>query len=83
VQSDSALLGIQLGYSLIPGVSLLISAIVFWKWYKLDGKEWIARKVELGRLHLQKEKEYIEKLRKEGKISKVYQKLYGESLEEI
>jgi GPH family glycoside/pentoside/hexuronide:cation symporter len=82
VQSESAILGIQLGYSLIPAISFLISAIALWKWYQLDGKEWIAQKVELGMVRLKKEKEYIERLRKEGKISKVYQKLYRESLEE-
>jgi GPH family glycoside/pentoside/hexuronide:cation symporter len=79
VQSDSAILGIQLGYTLIPGICFIIGAIAFWKWFRLDGKEWIAKKVELGKIHLQKEKEYINRLQREGKISKVYQKLYGES----
>lgn len=81
VQSDSAILGIQLGYTLIPAACFIIGAIAFWKWYKLDGKEWIAKKVELGKTRLQKEKEYIDRLQREGKISKVYQKLYGESEE--
>jgi GPH family glycoside/pentoside/hexuronide:cation symporter len=79
VQSDSAIFGIQLGYALIPGICFLIGAIALWKWFKLDGKEWIAKKVELGKIHLQKEKEYINRLQREGKISKVYQKLYRES----
>ena len=78
VQTDSALFGIQLGYTLIPAVFFIISAIALLKWYKLDGKEWIAKKAELGKIHLQKEKEYIERLQREGKISKVYQRLYGE-----
>ncbi|MFX1536161.1 MAG: MFS transporter [Promethearchaeota archaeon] len=78
VQTDSALFGIQLGYTLIPAVFFIISAIALLKWYKLDGKEWIAKKAELGKIHLQKEKEYIEHLQREGKISKVYQRLYGE-----
>ncbi|MFX1482173.1 MAG: MFS transporter [Promethearchaeota archaeon] len=82
VQSDSAIFGIQLAYAFFPGVFFLISAFAIWKWYTLDGKEWIAKKTELARIHLQKEKEYVEQLRKEGKMSKVYQKLHRESQEE-
>jgi len=81
IQSDSAILGIQIGYALIPAICFIISATTFWKWYKLDGKEWIAKKIKLGKIHLQKEKEYINRLQREGKISKVYEKLYKEPLE--
>ena len=81
VQSDSAVLGIQVGYTLIPAICLIISAIALWKWYRLEGKDWAAKKVELGKIRLQKEKEYINRLQKEGKISKVYQKLYREPQE--
>ncbi|MFW9956598.1 MAG: MFS transporter [Candidatus Odinarchaeota archaeon] len=82
IQSDSALFGIQIAFALIPAVCFIVSAIIMWKWYTLDGKEWIAKKTELGKIHLQKEKEYIAHLQREGKISKVYQKLYGEPEEE-
>jgi len=82
IQSDSALFGIQIAFALIPAVCFTISAIIIWKWYTLDGKEWIAKKTELGKIHLQKEKDYIARLQREGKISKVYQKLYGELAEE-
>jgi len=82
VQPDSAILGIQIGYALFPGIFFLISAFAIWKWYSLDGKEWLAKKAELAKIHLQKEREYIEHLRRDGKISKVYQKLHGESQEE-
>ncbi|NHJ14767.1 MAG: hypothetical protein EAX95_13890 [Candidatus Thorarchaeota archaeon] len=78
VQSDSALLGIQLAYALIPAIAFMIGAAALWKWYGLEGKEWLAKKEELGRKHIQKEKEYIEGLRREGKISKVYQRLRRE-----
>ncbi len=78
IQTDSALFGIQLGYTLVPAIFFIISAIALLKWYKLDGKEWIAKKAELGKIHLQKEKEYIARLQREGKISKVYQRLYEE-----
>jgi GPH family glycoside/pentoside/hexuronide:cation symporter len=82
IQPDSAILGIRLGYTLIPAISFIIGAIALWRWYSLDGKEWIAKKVVLGKIHLQKEKEYIRRLQREGRVSKVYQKLYGESSDE-
>ena len=79
VQPDSAILGIQIGYALFSCLFLFISAVAIWKWYSLDGDEWLAKKAELAKVHLQKEREYIESLRREGKISKVYQRLHGES----
>jgi GPH family glycoside/pentoside/hexuronide:cation symporter len=82
VQSESAILGILLGYSLLPGISFIISAIALWKLYNLDGEDWIEKKVELGKVRLRKEREYIERLQREGKISKVYQRIYGESQDE-
>ena len=82
VQPESAIFGIQLAYTLIPAIGFVIGALVMWKWYTLDGKEWIAQKAELAKLHLQKEKEYIEHLQREGKISKVYEKLYRETSED-
>ena len=77
-QSDSAIFGIQLGFALFPALYFLVSAIALWKWYHLDGDEWVTKKTELGKIHIQKEKEYITQLQREGKISKVYQKLYRE-----
>ncbi|MHA1908931.1 MAG: MFS transporter [Candidatus Thorarchaeota archaeon] len=82
VQPETAIFGIQLAYALMPAIAFLISGLVFWRWYNLDGKDWIAKKVELGKIRLEKEKEYIAQLQREGKISKVYQRLYGESQEE-
>jgi GPH family glycoside/pentoside/hexuronide:cation symporter len=82
VQPETAIFGIQLGYALLPCLTFLISAFFLWKWYTLDGKDWVAKKVELGKIRLQKEREYIAQLQKEGKISKVYQKLYRKSQEE-
>jgi len=81
-QPDSAVFGIQLGYTLIPAIFLIISALTFWRWYKLDGKDWIAKKVELGKIRMQKEREYIKRLEREGRVSKVYEKLYRGSQEE-
>jgi len=82
IQPDSAIFGIQLGYAFFPGLFFLLSAFAIWKWYSLDGKDWLDKKAELAKIHIHKEKEYIERLQREGKISKVYQKLYRESQEE-
>jgi GPH family glycoside/pentoside/hexuronide:cation symporter len=82
-QSDSAILGIEVGFALFPAICFTIGALALWKLYTLDGKEWIAKKTELGKIRLKKEREYISRLQKEGKISKVYQKLYRESEEDI
>jgi GPH family glycoside/pentoside/hexuronide:cation symporter len=68
VQPATAFFGIQLGYALIPALLFLIGALAMWKWYKLDGENWITKKVVLGKIHLQKEREYIEHLKKEGKL---------------
>ena len=81
IQPDSAIFGIQLGFALFPAFYFLVSAIALWKWYHLDGEEWLTKKTELGKVHIQKEKEYIAQLQREGKISKVYEKLYREQRE--
>jgi len=66
-QSDSALLGIMLGLSIIPAIFVLLSAIVM-KFYPLDGPEWLEQKLKLNRIHEEKEKEYIKYLKEQGKI---------------
>jgi len=82
VQPNSAIFGIQVGFALLTAIYFILSAITLWKWYTLDGEDWASKKAELGKIRLQKEKEYIEQLQREGKISKVYQKLYKEPHEE-
>lgn len=74
-QTSQAQFGIILGFTLVPAICLILAAIAL-RWYKLDGPEWYEKKKELNAIHLQKEEEYIAQLRKEGKISATYQKLY-------
>ncbi|MFW9908513.1 MAG: MFS transporter [Candidatus Thorarchaeota archaeon] len=81
VQSDSAILGIQFAYALFSAILFLICAFIFWKWYSLDGNEWIAKKIELGKERLKKENAYIVGLRREGKISRTYDKIYKQKQE--
>jgi GPH family glycoside/pentoside/hexuronide:cation symporter len=66
-QSDTAILGIMLGFTIIPAAFVLFSAILM-KYYTLDGPEWTEQKLELYQIHEKKEKEYIEYLKKQGKL---------------
>ncbi len=62
-QSDSALFGIMIGFTIIPALFALFGALVM-KFFPLDGPEWIEQKLKISRLHEQKEKEYLEYLKK-------------------
>ncbi|MFX0069851.1 MAG: MFS transporter [Candidatus Hermodarchaeota archaeon] len=66
-QSDSALLGIMIGFTLIPAVFAFLSAIIM-KFYTLDGPKWTEQKLKLQELHDQKEKDYFNYLKEQGKI---------------
>ncbi len=79
-QTSQAQFGIILGFTLIPAICLVLSALAL-KWYKLDGPEWFEKKKKLNAIHLQKEQGYIAQLQKEGKISATYQKLYKDESE--
>lgn len=68
-QDVSVATGVIIAFTLIPAICLIIGVISL-KWYPLDGKEWNLKKKELQRIHIQKEKDYIESLKKEGVIKK-------------
>ena len=57
----------MIGFTIIPAILTMIGAIVM-KFYPLDGPEWDKQKLEINKLHEQKEKEYIKYLTKPGKI---------------
>ncbi|MBD3338351.1 MAG: MFS transporter [Candidatus Lokiarchaeota archaeon] len=61
-QSPSAQLGIMIGFTVIPAIFLIFSALVV-KFFPLYGTEWEAKKLELKKIHDRKEKEYIQKLK--------------------
>ena len=67
VQSESTIMGIMIGFTLIPAVLVFISALIM-KFYTLDGPEWEEQKLKLQQLHEQKEQEYIQHLKEQGKI---------------
>lgn len=62
IQSDHTKVGIMIGFFLVPAILFLFSAILF-LWYPLHGKEWNSKKEEISKIHLQKEKDYVEYLR--------------------
>jgi len=66
-QSDTALMGIMIGFTVIPAIFALLSALIM-KFYTLDGPEWTQKKEELQKVHVKKEKDYINYLKEQGKI---------------
>jgi hypothetical protein len=52
----------------IPAILVGVSAIVLYLLYPLDGPEWRKKKTYIIELHKKKEKEYLQKLVKDGKI---------------
>ena len=68
-QSSMGILGILVGFLLFPGILLGICAFSM-KWYPLDGPEWLKKKKYLMELHAQKEREYLESLKREEKTNK-------------
>jgi Na+/melibiose symporter-like transporter len=67
IQSDFTKLGIMFGFTIIPSICALLSVIVM-IYYPLDGPEWMEQKQKLMLIHEKKEKEYLEHLKKEGKL---------------
>ncbi|MHA1820746.1 MAG: MFS transporter [Promethearchaeota archaeon] len=59
--------GVILAYSVVPVICGII-AILFIIFFKLDGPEWQEKKKMLHQKHIQKEKEYLEELKKKGVI---------------
>ncbi|WP_371806294.1 MFS transporter [Candidatus Lokiarchaeum ossiferum] len=63
VQGPDVKDGILLGFFLIPGIIMLISALAM-KFYPLDGPEWKKKKIEMQLIHQQKEKDFLSSLKK-------------------
>jgi glycoside/pentoside/hexuronide:cation symporter, GPH family len=60
-QSESAIIGILLAMTIIPASFSLLSVIGMY-FYTLDGELWQNQKKKLRIAHMQKEKEYLEKI---------------------
>lgn len=68
-QSQMGITGVLVGFLLLPGILLGICALAM-KWFPLDGPEWLKKKKYIMELHAKKEREYIEKLKKDEKMNK-------------
>ena len=55
--------GILVAFTIVPLICLIIGVIAL-KWFPLDGEEWNKKKKELREIHIQKEEEYIESLKR-------------------
>jgi len=66
-QTESAQMGIMIGFTIVPAIFILISALAM-KFFPLDGPDWNKQKVELKKIHEEKEKEYLEYLKKQNKL---------------
>jgi len=66
-QPDSAILGIMIGFTIIPAIFIFLSALIM-KFYTLDGSEWTEQKLKLQGIHEKKEKEYLQHLKEQGKL---------------
>lgn len=66
-QTESAQMGIMIGFTIIPAIFILISALAM-KFFPLDGPDWNKQKVELKKIHEEKEKEYLEYLKEHNKL---------------
>jgi GPH family glycoside/pentoside/hexuronide:cation symporter len=66
-QSDTASFGVLVGFTVIPAISTFLG-VLFMIFYPLDGPEWTAQKIHLKQIHAEKEKNYLELLKKQGKL---------------
>jgi GPH family glycoside/pentoside/hexuronide:cation symporter len=66
-QTANAQLGIILAFTIIPGIILLIGGLSV-KFYPLGGPEWMKKKDELNKIHVEKEAKYLQTLKEKGVI---------------
>ncbi|MGV9173785.1 MAG: MFS transporter, partial [Promethearchaeia archaeon] len=67
VQTSSAQLGIMLGFTIIPAVFILFSAVAM-KYFPLKGEKWQKEKEKLARIHREKERNYLRHLKEKDKL---------------
>ncbi|MFW9937364.1 MAG: MFS transporter, partial [Candidatus Thorarchaeota archaeon] len=63
IQDFPAQLGIMMGFALIPSIFLIFGGLVMFK-YSLDGPQWLAQKEEIIKIHEEKERAYVDYLKK-------------------
>jgi glycoside/pentoside/hexuronide:cation symporter, GPH family len=68
-QPASVSLGVLIAFTVVPIICLFIGIVALY-YFPLDGEKWNKQKALLQKIHIKKEKEYLESLMKEGKIEK-------------
>jgi len=66
-QTETAQLGIMIGFTILPALFILISVIAI-KFFPLDGPEWNEQKLQLKKIHEEKERAYLAYLKEQGVI---------------
>ncbi|MBD3351236.1 MAG: hypothetical protein GF364_07095 [Candidatus Lokiarchaeota archaeon] len=74
-QPESVATGVLIAFSIVPMICLIIAAIVL-SFYPLDGPEWQAEKHRIHRIHIEKEKKYIEYLKKQEELEENRKRLF-------
>jgi len=65
-QTTMAKFGIMLGFTLIPAILILISALIMY-FFPLSGSKWKKQKKELHKIHQEKQQKYLNYLKEKGK----------------
>jgi Na+/melibiose symporter-like transporter len=65
-QTPSAQIGIMLAFTIIPAILTFISALCI-HYFPLSGQEWKEKKLEIQKVHVEKEKKYLDYLRDQQK----------------
>ena len=66
-QTLSAQIGIMLAFTILPAVLILISAFII-HFFPLSGQKWKEQKLEIQKVHAEKERKYLEYLRDQKEI---------------
>ncbi len=66
-QTETAQFGIMIGFTILPAIFILISLIAI-KFFPLDGPEWNEQKLQLKKIHEEKERAYLAYLKEQGVI---------------
>jgi GPH family glycoside/pentoside/hexuronide:cation symporter len=66
-QTSSAQFGIMIGFTIIPAIFILFSAVAM-KYFPLKGKEWQEEKKKLAKIHREKERNYLRHLKEKGEL---------------
>jgi len=65
-QTETAQFGIMIGFTILPAIFIL--SLIAIKFFPLDGPEWNEQKLQLKKIHEEKERAYLAYLKEQGVI---------------